>query len=198
MGIRVGRNSPKSAVIANADDVTLLLTSPSEIPKLQAILDHYGKAYGAKINIQKSKAMAVGMWDTTVSIMGYRTMKILGFHLTSTASQSALKSWSVVTDELRAQEREACYRGLSLNKRTHFVHIYMLTRAWFAAQIFPMPPTCERQINTAITWEHFQGTTIHHPTAEATGWVGLDKCRCEKSSIITLPLTNTKYCPQEL
>ena len=70
MGIRVGRNSPKSAVIANADDVTLLLTSPSEIPKLQAILDHYGKAYGAKINIQKSKAMAVGMWDTTVSIMG--------------------------------------------------------------------------------------------------------------------------------
>jgi len=28
----------------------------------------------------------------------------------------------------------------------------MLARAWFAAQIFPMPPTRERQINTAITW----------------------------------------------
>jgi len=61
MGIRVGRNSHKSAVIASADDVTLLLTSPSEIFKLQAILDQYGKACGAKSNIQKSKAMAVGM-----------------------------------------------------------------------------------------------------------------------------------------
>ena len=139
--------------------------------------------------------MTVGMCDTTESIMAipyYENIKILGIHFTSTASQSALKSWSVVTDGLRVQAREACYRGLSLNKRIHFVHTYMLAREWFTAQIFPIPPTCERQINTAITWEHFQVTTIQRPTAEATGWVGLDKCRCEKSSIITLGLTKTK------
>jgi len=70
MGIRVGRNSHKSAVIAFVDDETLQLTSPSEIPKLQTIPDQYGKAGGAKNYIQKSKAMAVGMWDTTVNIMG--------------------------------------------------------------------------------------------------------------------------------
>jgi len=70
MGIRVGKNSHTSAVIAYADYVTLLLTSPSEIPKLEAIADQYGKACSTKINIQKSKAMAVGMWDTTVNIMG--------------------------------------------------------------------------------------------------------------------------------
>ena len=87
LGIHVGRKSHKSAVIAYADDVTLLLTSPSEIR--------------VKINIQKSKAMAVGMWDKTVNIMGlpyYESMKILGMHFTSTTSQSALKSWSAVTD----------------------------------------------------------------------------------------------------
>ena len=33
-----------------------------------------------------------------------------------------------------------------------FVGVYMLTRTWFTAQVFPMSPTCERQINTAITW----------------------------------------------
>jgi len=87
LGIHVGRKSHKSAVIAYADDVTLLLTSPSEIR--------------VKINIQKSKAMAVGMWDKTVNIMGlpyYESMKILAMHFTSTTSQSALKSWSAVTD----------------------------------------------------------------------------------------------------
>ena len=79
-------------------------------------------------------------------------MKILGTHFTRTTSQSSLKSWSVVTDGLRAQAREAYYSKLGLNKRIHFVHTYMLARVWFTAQIFPMPPTCERQINTAVTW----------------------------------------------
>ena len=107
------------------------IPSPSEIPKLQAILDQYGKASGAKINIQNSKAMAVGMWDTTVNIMGIpyqENIKILGVHFTSTTSQSAMNSWSVVTDGLRAQAREAYYRELSLNKRIQFVHTYMLAR----------------------------------------------------------------------
>jgi len=45
---------------------------------------------------------------------------------------------------------------------------------------------------------HFPFTTIHPPTAEATGRVGLDQCRCEKSSITTLPLTNTKYRPRNI
>jgi len=131
MEIRIGKNGHKSAVIAYADDVTLLLTSPSEIPKLQAILDQYGKASGAKINIQNSKAMAVGMWDTTVNIMGipyHENVKILGVHFTNTTSLSAVNSWSVVTDGLRAQAREAYYRELSLNKRIQFVHTYMLAR----------------------------------------------------------------------
>jgi len=55
MGIRLGRNRHKSAVIASADDVTLLLVSPSEIPKLQAILDQYGKARGAEISRNRKR-----------------------------------------------------------------------------------------------------------------------------------------------
>jgi len=56
-------------------------------------------------------------------------MKTLGIHFTSTTSQSALNSWTVVTDELRAQARAACYIDLRLNKRIQFVHTCMLARA---------------------------------------------------------------------
>jgi len=110
--------------------------------------------------------MAVGKWDTTVNIMGipyYENMKILGSHFRSTTSQSAMKSWSVVTDGLRAQAREAYYRELSLNKRIHFVHTHTLARVWFTAQISPMLPTCERQINTAITWFPWRGSIFRVP-----------------------------------
>jgi len=106
------------------------------------------------------------MWDTTVNTMGipyYENMKILGIHFTSTISQSALKSWSVVTDGLRAQACEAYYRELSLNKRIHFVHTLMSARVWFTAQIFPKLPTCERQINTAITWFLWRGSIFRVP-----------------------------------
>ena len=70
MGISIVRNGHKSAVVAYADDVSLPLMSPSELPKLQVIFDQYGEAFGAVISIQKSEAMTVGMWDTTVNIMG--------------------------------------------------------------------------------------------------------------------------------
>jgi carbohydrate-binding DOMON domain-containing protein len=85
-GIRFGNNKSKPAVIAYADDVMLLQTSPSEIPRIRTITDQYGAASGAKINISKSKALAVGAWDTSVDIMGityHREMKILGTHLTN-------------------------------------------------------------------------------------------------------------------
>ena len=134
--------------------------------QLQATLDKYGKASGAKINIQKSKAMAVGMWDTTVNKMGIQhraNVKIFGIHFANTTSQSALKRWSVVTDGLRAQAREASYRELSLNKRSHFAHTYILARAWFTAQIFPIPLTCERQINTAVTCFLWKGSIFRLP-----------------------------------
>jgi hypothetical protein len=56
-GIRIKRGDNKTAIVAYADDITLLLTSPDEVPKLREILDQYMSASGAKINIQKSKAM---------------------------------------------------------------------------------------------------------------------------------------------
>ena len=83
--------------------------------------------------------MAVGMWDTTVNIMGipyHENVKILDVHFTSTTSRSAMNSWSVVTDGLRAQARETYYRELSLKKQIHFVHTYMLAHVWFTAKIF--------------------------------------------------------------
>jgi hypothetical protein len=62
--IEFGRSGSHLAVLAYADDVTILLQSPGDIPKIQETLEKYGATSGAKINIRKSKALAVGKWDT--------------------------------------------------------------------------------------------------------------------------------------
>jgi len=85
-GIQIGRRRIKTTVVAYADDVTIFVTSPTDIPKIQEALHCFEEASGAKVNIGKSRALAIGPWDTSVQIMDipYRTeAKILAFHITS-------------------------------------------------------------------------------------------------------------------
>ena len=62
----------------------------------------------------------------------------------------------------------------------------MLVRAWFTAQVFPLPRGCERQINTAIAWFLWRGDIFRVPMStlqrrkQQGGWDLLNvaaKCR---------------------
>jgi hypothetical protein len=52
-GITIGRRNNKVTTVAYADDVTILITSPLDIPAIRAALNTYEKASGALININK-------------------------------------------------------------------------------------------------------------------------------------------------
>jgi hypothetical protein len=49
-----------TSIVAYADDVTILITDPNEVPLVQDALKCYQEASGATINIDKSNALAVG------------------------------------------------------------------------------------------------------------------------------------------
>jgi hypothetical protein len=85
-GIQLGRRDSKTAVIAYADDITIFLTSPTDIPVVQDAIRRYETASGARLNTRKSKAIALETWDTTVNVMDipyYKDAKILGFTITA-------------------------------------------------------------------------------------------------------------------
>jgi len=141
-GIQFGRGRIKTTVVAYADDVTIFATSPTDIPKIQEALHCYEEASGAKINMRKSRALAIGPWDTSVWIMDipYHTeAKILGFRVTSKVQESAHKSWTITTARIRAQAQNAYYRNLSFDKRIQYVHDYLMARVWYLVQIYPPP-----------------------------------------------------------
>jgi hypothetical protein len=57
-----------------------------------------------------------------------------------------------------ASTRSVLQRINTERKNTiQYVHTYMLARAWFTAQVFPLPSNCERQINTTISWFSWRG-----------------------------------------
>jgi len=118
--VHIGRRTVTNTVLAYVDDVTLLVTSPQDIPRIKTAVEQYAATSGARINIQKSRAMAVGAWDNCINIMGisYHTeLKILGTHFTTTVRQSACKNWSAVAGRIRSTARDAYYRELCLEKR---------------------------------------------------------------------------------
>jgi hypothetical protein len=142
-GIRIGQSDPSAKVVAYTDDVTIFVTSPADIPILQEMLRSYEEASGARLNICKSKAFALGPWDTSLQIMNvpyYNKIRILVFYVTSTVNSATRRSWSTLTDRIRAQARDAHARELSLDRRIQYVHEYLLAKVWYVAQIF-LPPT---------------------------------------------------------
>jgi hypothetical protein len=67
-GLRINKQE-KTTAVAYADDVTVFITTPAEIPKLQEIIHCYEETTGARVNIHKSRAVAIGKWNRAHTIM---------------------------------------------------------------------------------------------------------------------------------
>ena len=156
---------PKAKVVAYADDVTIFITSPADIPIINDALRKYEATSGARVNIRKSKAIAVSRWDTSLQIMGipYYETKILVFHITSTGNASARRSWDALTDRIRAQAREAYTRELNLDGRIYYVHTHLMAKAWYFAQIFQPHEASIKRLNTVIAWLIWKGAIFRVP-----------------------------------
>jgi hypothetical protein len=86
-GIRINKHQEKTTAVAYADDVAIFLTTPTDIPKLQTNIQRYEEANGARININKSCAVAIGPWNREHMILNIpykEKVNILGMTVNST------------------------------------------------------------------------------------------------------------------
>ena len=121
-----------------------------------------------------------------MNIMGIpycENMRILGTHFTSTTSQSALKRWSLETEGLRTQAREAYYRVKSQQTGPICPHLHVspsvVYRTGFPVATNLRTTNQNGSIMVPVERRHFPSTTIHPPMAETAGRVGLDQCWIE-------------------
>jgi hypothetical protein len=139
-GIRIGRHRVTTSVLAYADDVTIFVTEPPDIPNLQEAIHCYEAPSGARVNFQKSRAIAFGTWDKSIEVMNFPyhdDVTILGFEINGTIRESALASWTKIIVTIRSQAQQAYYRVLTLEKGIQFVHEYLMARAWYCVPNLP-------------------------------------------------------------
>jgi hypothetical protein len=67
-GIQLGRRMVIPAATAYADDVTVFLTFPSDVRRLQDAFLCYERATSARVNKNKSKVAALGPWNKGLSV----------------------------------------------------------------------------------------------------------------------------------
>jgi hypothetical protein len=90
---------------------------PADIQVVEKLLRNYERATGACLNIQKSKALAVGAWVMSINILDipyHPEMTILGFRLTTTIARSGNATWLRVVGKVKALATDGYGRALCL------------------------------------------------------------------------------------
>ena len=148
------------------------------------------KATGAKLNSQKSKALPTGGWShpaTALRIKSHDQVTILGIRYGTTTAKSVKDSWTGALRAVRAQARKGYARTLCLAQRIQYVHLRLLAKIWYPAQI--LPPTKERvqQPTTVCTWFIRQSPPVTpHPNPDT---------ETQKPLSATLPETGNSHLP---
>jgi hypothetical protein len=185
-GVCLGQSGRRTAVIAYADGVTIVVTKPDDFRIIREAVQLYETASWARLNARKSKALATGGWKRTANALRvnfHPTIKILGIPFSNRIESTMHESWALMTRRVKAQAKHAYGRDLCLAQRVRYVHISLLA---ITVQILPAPVTYTQQLSTAIAWFIWQGanfrvlvSTLQKPRMQG-GWALLDiaiKCR---------------------
>jgi hypothetical protein len=159
-------------------------------------------ATAARLNLRKSKALAVVSWDISVfgiDIPCYQDITILGVRFAQTIMKSSTLSWTVTTRKVKEEVREVYHMYLHLKQRIEYTHTLALARIWYMAQDFPISQENLWQLVTAIlvrvSRSDLQGT--HYDPSGDSSRRGMDltavgvKC----TSLFLLRCKHNATCP---
>ncbi|KAJ4440868.1 hypothetical protein ANN_10715 [Periplaneta americana] len=137
---------------AYADDVTIVAVDATILPRMYQCIQQYSRETGAQLNEKKTKAMYIGKEDkiplpSWLSI--HSSIKILGVTFFNDLSQTIRYNWNSVTNAVRHVLSAQKFRFADLVKRAQYINTYALSKAWYMAQILPIPSLIGKKLRSA-------------------------------------------------
>jgi len=87
---------------------------------------------------------------------------ILGIQYGTTIAKSVKDSWAGAVRAVRAQARKVYAQTLCLAQRIQYVHLCLLAKIWYLAQILP-PTNDQVQLTNVCNWFIWQGAIFRVP-----------------------------------
>ena len=133
-------------------------------------LDIYGKAAGAKINVDKSEIMYMGNMDERVCDIPFKlaegSVKILGINIGKNEKDARDMTWTGVINKLKQTLNFWKQRALKLKGKVIVVNALIMSRLVYIIGALDMPEWVHKEINKAVSdfiWGG-KGVKIAHQT----------------------------------
>ena len=125
------------------DDTQALLRTEAEAQVVLETLDGFHASSGLRINILKSKALALGSWDADSTPLPFpfvNKTRILGVQFSPVTASLAANNWPAVVSAAKAVLINNSGRQLCLEQRVRFVNVFAMSKLWYIAKVVPPDP----------------------------------------------------------
>lgn len=164
---------------AYADDVVVLLRRESDVGTIKNGIDIYCRASGAKLSEGKCKLLDIRGFET-VSV-SWATMvdnhTTLGIIIDRCPLKMAAQNWRRTINIVQGAIRANKWRSTNLIEKIRILDTYILSKAYYIAQVFPIPKMQARkimQLQSRYVWENRIFRLNHSITTKSRQVGGLE------------------------
>lgn len=151
-GIEIKGSGKTSLMYQHADDTTLTLADQKSIAESFKILDFYGSASGARVNVEKSEVLVINEEVSSISnrdrslVVKSDAIEILGIHLGNDIEKCEHMNWKNKIDKMKLILQLWKQRGLGLKGKSIVIQSLLLSKIWYVLNVQPLPHWAEREI----------------------------------------------------
>ena len=158
-GIRLPRGIEQK-LVAFADDVGFFPSNYVSIRKITKTSAYFGKASGSKINIPKTKIMALGSFKIRQNdgLNWVKEMKMLGAVYTASKNEPGAKTqWDLLAAKIRKTSGLLKYKNASIFGRAVLSNTLLTPKLNYLIQTLDIPKKVNKKIKTDIRQLIFNG-----------------------------------------
>ena len=164
---RLERVCGTDLLVAYADDISVIVTSTTQIEAMMRLFARFETAAGAKLNLRKTVAIDVGFYEgNTINTHWLQTtneVKILGVIFTNSIRQMTTLNWNVLVGKFTQQMWLQSLRTLTLHQKIVMLNTFGTSRIWYLASVLPPGSVHTAKITSIMGTFLWRGTVARVP-----------------------------------
>lgn len=156
-GINIHHSNCTSLIYQHADDTTLTLADTDSITQSFKLFDIFGKASGAKVNVEKSEVLIVNdVIDSLTPLQLPLVVKtdfieVLGIAVGNYKDKCEEFNWKKKIDKIASLMNLWQQRSLSLRGRSVVIQTLLSSRIWYTLNVMPLPKWVEEKLRKSFS-----------------------------------------------
>ena len=175
-------NNLTVTVLGYADDSTVVVNSDEGIQESLHVVKGYELATGAKLNLEKTSIIGIGLWRnrTNWPVNGLKALtgrcEILGIVHCNDYNEAGYHNWGEVETKIVKCIGQMSSRKLTIFQKALIINCKILSRAWYVSHTYPLPSNVGKRIEKHVFRYLWNGN--YQPINRQTMYLPRDRGGC--------------------